>query len=176
MKSSETWYNNWSRVSVLALSGESAVARGDSVSVDGQRGWEEQKPWQKLEVNTDCHHSGIQLPLAQGWTAIWISQFAHKWFHFSSKPDLILFNRQTSQSVFSDLFPGCPHIWKGRDIIRERGKKNNTTVIKSNQSSTSQYENTSVWLQGVTHQVNNETTNELICYSPSCGEIPHTGQ
>lgn len=42
MKSSETWYNNWSRVSVLALSRESAVARGNSVSVDGQRGREEE--------------------------------------------------------------------------------------------------------------------------------------
>lgn len=58
----------------------------------------------------------------------------------------------------------------------EKKKRNNTTAIKSNQSSTSQYENTSVWLQGVTHQVNNETTTEVICYSPSCGEIPHTGQ
>lgn len=42
MKSLETWYNNWSRVSVLALSRESAVARGDSVSVDGQQGWVEE--------------------------------------------------------------------------------------------------------------------------------------
>lgn len=75
---------------------------------------------------------------------------------------------------FISRLPTC--LEKGWPSSENRGKKNNTAVIKSNQSSASQYENTSVWLEGVTHRVNNETTNELVCYSPSCGEIPHTGQ
>lgn len=93
------------------------------------------------------------------------------------RPRFDLFSTANPHRLSSQIYFQVAHMFgKGGTSSKKREKRNNTTVIKSNQSSTSQYENTSVWLQGVTHRVNNGTTNELICYSPSCGEIPHTGQ
>lgn len=86
---------------------------------------------------------------------------------------LILVVLQSSQAALARSFPGRPHVWKGSDVICGGKTKQPSNLIKD---SVLEKENPCVSFQGVTHPVNNQTRNGLVCYSPSCDETPRRVQ